>query len=232
MSRRAWCFQHEPFEGPGIIAAWLHARGFELSFTHLYAGDPLPDLEGIDFLVLMGGSMSVNDEDRLPWLRLEKAFLRDYIRSGKPALGICLGAQLLANALGARVGPNRWPEIGWFDIEAVTPPRSDVFSLPERIKVFHWHGETFDIPDGAVRLARSEACENQAFQFGRSVIGLQFHLEMGPEAVDALVENCPQDLKDSPWVQSPEQLRAVSTEDFQRTNRLMGDLLKYLTGVT
>ena len=129
--------------------------------------------------------MSVNDEDVLDWLRPEKQLVRDAVARGIPVLGVCLGGQLIASALGARVYPGAASEIGWFPVHGV-PDVAPSFQFPPEILAFHWHGETFDLPAGAVRLAGSAACENQAFQVGRNVIALQFHLETTPDNVEAL----------------------------------------------
>ncbi|MBU0964972.1 MAG: gamma-glutamyl-gamma-aminobutyrate hydrolase family protein, partial [Proteobacteria bacterium] len=155
---RAHYFQHVPFEGLGSIALWLAAAGFEITSTRFFASAELPDLNMIDLLVVMGGPMSVNDEAELPWLVLEKRFIREAIEAGKPVLGICLGAQLIASALGARIYPNPVKEIGWLPIQGISANDSAVFRFPETEKVFHWHGETFDLPAGAIRLAKSEGC--------------------------------------------------------------------------
>ena len=130
-----------------------------------------------------------------PWLVSEKQFIREAIRSGKPVLGICLGAQLIASAMGAGVYRNPLKEIGWFPIRGISSNDSSVFCFPPSMIVFHWHGETFDLPPGATRLAKSDGCENQAFQFGQSVIGLQFHLETTPLAAREMVLNCRNELR-------------------------------------
>ena len=220
--------QHVPFEGIGSIGLWLTARSASVSYTRFYESPVLPAHSAFDLVIAMGGPMSANDEHRLPWLRSEKDFIRDVVRHGTPLVGICLGAQLIAGALGARVYPNRYKEIGWFDIEADRGV-SDCFRFPSPCKAFHWHGETFDLPPGAFRLASSAACENQAFQLGRAVIGLQFHLETTAESVATMVANCRSELDDSPYVQSEAQLREVTATAYSRANLLMAEVLTYVT---
>lgn len=220
-------FQHVPFEGLGSIGAWLEGRGARVSCTRFFAGDPLPRVDSIAMLIAMGGPMSVNDEVQLPWLSAEKQVIREAIAREIPVLGVCLGAQLIASALGARVYPNAVREIGWFPIEAVSTP-DWVFSLPRECVVFHWHGETFDLPEGAVRLARSEACENQAFQLKRNVIGLQFHLETTADSMRALVESCRHELVPAAYVQTEQELLATPVTRYRAINGIMKDVLSYL----
>ena len=227
---RAHCLQHVPFEGLGSIESWLMAAGCELSATRFYEAPGLPDLNELDLLVVMGGPMSVIDEDEYPWLAAEKKLIREAIRAGKPILGVCLGAQLIASALGARVYPNREKEIGWFPVKATQPIGPSIFRFPPSIDVFHWHGDTFDLPCGAVRLARSEGCENQAFQLGRSAIGLQFHLETTPRSARELVAHCRSELSASAYVQSEAAILAAPAEKYRTANSLMGEVLSFLTG--
>ena len=191
---RAHYLQHVPFEGLGSIEAWLVDAGYEITGTQLYTSPLLPEVEDIDLLVIMGGPMSVNEEQDYPWLAAEKAFIRRVIEAGKATLGICLGAQLIANALGGEVFKNSVKEIGWFPIRAAKTSNEAGFQFPEEITVFHWHGETFSLPTGAVRIAESEGCKNQAFQLGAHVIGLQFHLETTPDSALAIVSNCRREL--------------------------------------
>lgn len=219
-------FQHVPFEGLGTIEQWIRAHGHHLTATKLYNNDPMPDVESIDLLIIMGGPMGVHDEDRLPWLKGEKHLIEKALSKGKAVLGICLGAQLIADVLGARVYPNGVKEIGWFPIELTRAgQRSPSFGfLPQRLVVFHWHGDTFDLPAGAVHIARSEACANQAFVYDERVIGLQFHLESTPKGVAALIENCSGELVDGSYIQTPSQLMA-HPKAFRIINTAMDELL-------
>ena len=229
---RAHYLQHVPFEGLGSIAPWLESAGYQITGTKLYESTTIPNPEQFDLLIIMGGPMSVNDEERFPWLRIEKQFIRHTIESGKAVLGICLGAQLIASALGESVYPNRRKEIGWFPvegIEGVSPQRESTFRFAPSVEVFHWHGDTFDLPEGAVLLARSEACENQAFQLGQNVIGLQFHLETTPESAEAIVTNCREELLPSKFVQPEAIILDQAPDKYQAINDLMAEILFFLS---
>ncbi len=226
---KAHVLQHVAFEDIGSIAGWLRARAAEVSVTRFYQDARLPDLKDLDLIIAMGGPMSVNDESEVPWLRSEKQFVRDAIERGIPTLGICLGAQMIASALGSRVYRNTVKEIGWFPIEAV-PAAPGSFKFPSTCKVFHWHGETFDLPPGAVLLAKSAGCRNQAFQLKQNVIGLQFHLEITPEGTHAILGNCSNELVPGPYIQSREELSTIRAEAYYSINRLMEHVLSYVTG--
>jgi GMP synthase-like glutamine amidotransferase len=225
---RAHILQHVPFEGAGAISEWLAARGAEVSYTRFFESDDLPDPAALDLLVVMGGPMSVNDEAQFPWLVAEKGFIARAIAHGVAVLGICLGAQLIASAHGAPVFRNAHKEIGWFDIVADEVP-GGTFSFPARATVLHWHGETFDLPPGAHRLASSTACANQAFQLGERAIGLQFHLEMTPESLQALVSKCRDELRPAPFIQDEATILGTGAGHFPATQALMGEVLDYLT---
>ncbi|MCG8095592.1 MAG: gamma-glutamyl-gamma-aminobutyrate hydrolase family protein, partial [Candidatus Thiodiazotropha endolucinida] len=199
---RAHYLQHVPFEDLGSIENWLKRSGYEITSTRLYESEGLPGIESVDLLVIMGGPMSVNDDQEFPWLVEEKEFIKKVIESGKPVLGICLGAQLIACSLGAEVFSNSVKEIGWIPIRATDSNNQSVFLFPEETDVFHWHGETFNLPMGATRIAESAACENQAYQIGKHVIGLQFHLETTPVSAQAIVENCRDELIEGEYIQS------------------------------
>lgn len=207
-------FQHVPFEGLGRIADWARDRGHTLSHTALFEpGHRLPAPGDYDVLVVMGGAMGVYDEPLYPWLRTEKEHIRTAIDAGKPVLGVCLGAQLIASVLGAKVAPHRHKEIGWFDI-ALTEEATDhpLFAgIARHMRVLHWHGDRFEIPSGALRIARSAACDNQGFLYRDRVLGLQFHLEMDPAAVAAIVDNCGNELVEAPFIQSRQEIIALAT---------------------
>jgi GMP synthase-like glutamine amidotransferase len=225
---RAHYFQHVPFEGLGSIAPWLAAAGFEITSSRFFDKVEFPDPAGIDFLVVMGGPMSVNDEEQYPWLVAEKQFIRSAIAAGTPVLGICLGAQLIAGALGARIYPNKVKEIGWLPVEGISTDHPACFRFPVSETVFHWHGETFDLPPGAIRISESAGCDNQAFQLGKSVIGLQFHLETTPESARLLVDNCRNELVPAQYIQSEAEILAATAERYAAINSLMGRVLSFL----
>ena len=200
--------QHVPFEGPAKIEEWAAKSGHTLTFTRLFANEKLPHSELFDMLVVMGGPMGANDDARFRWMRGEKLFIELAIQREKKVLGICLGAQLIAGVLGAKVYPNTQKEIGWYPIE-LNPPNVRHHSLsvlPQRATVFHWHGDTFDLPKGAIHLARSRACENQAFAVGNNVVGLQFHLEMGISHIESLLRHSVADITQGDFVMDPEEM--------------------------
>lgn len=227
---RAHWLQHVPFEGLGSIAPWLTERGWSLTASRLYAGDPLPEPRSCDLIVVMGGPMSVNDDARHPWLVHERKFVAEVLAAGVPMLGICLGAQLIACAAGAAVYPNAEPEIGWWPVHATAPVDADSLSLPPVFEAFHWHGDTFDLPHNARLLASSPACRHQAFQLGSRVLGLQFHLETTAESQADLVDNCRDDLaQGGSWIQKEAELRGDPPERYARSNALMGDVLEWFT---
>jgi len=225
---RAHYLQHVPFEGLGSIESWLQNAGYEISGTRFYDSDELPEVDDIDLLVVMGGPMSVNDEKDYDWLIKEKNYIKNVVQTGNPVLGICLGAQLIASSMGAKVFPNSVKEIGWFPIKAANLGSPSSFQFPEEIEVFHWHGETFSLPSGAIQIAESEACENQAFQIGSNVIGLQFHLETTSLSAQAIVENCSNELVEGKYIQSETEILDAPEERYSSINSLMGSILEFL----
>ncbi|PKQ29301.1 MAG: amidotransferase [Actinobacteria bacterium HGW-Actinobacteria-10] len=219
--------QHVEFEGPGALVEWAARRGHQLTATHVYS-EAFEHPGECDLLVVLGGPMSVDQELEYPWLAQEKAYMRKVIAEGLPVLGICLGAQLVASVLGAQVTANPHVEIGWYPVE-LTDATADsaVFSaLPVRFETLHWHGDTFAIPSGATHVARSAACENQAFEYddGR-VVGLQFHLEATPESWSLLAANAAAQLASGgAWVSSADEMLGRKAL-FQPANELFFELL-------
>ena len=199
--------QHVPFEGPAAIADWAAARKIGVTVRHLYRGDPLPDLSEFDMLTVMGGPMSANDERVLPWLAPEIARVGDAIASDKIVLGVCLGAQIIAKALGAKVYKGAQKEIGWFPVRAEAA-HALFEGLPGEFMAFHWHGETFDLPARAERLASTPGTANQAFAVGKKVLGLQFHMEATKESVNALMANAANEIGAGAYEQKPDAIRA------------------------
>ena len=188
---RFHCIQHMPEEGPGHAADWLAAHGHMLTFTKLFELNPVfPPLAYFDGLLILGGPISVRDEENVPWLRDEKAFIREVLRAGKITLAICLGAQLVAEALGAEVRPNHAPEIGFWTVRfsAKSLEHPLLRGWPEKAAVLHWHLDTFTVPPGALRVGMSAATATQGFVWGDGVIGLQFHPEMTVAMVEKLME--------------------------------------------
>ncbi|WP_285008573.1 type 1 glutamine amidotransferase [Pedobacter faecalis] len=225
--------QHVPFEGPGHIIEWAQHQGHQLSSTLFYEPEPrLPQIENIDFLVVMGGPMNVDDEHLYPWLNEEKQFILHCIRGGKKVLGICLGAQLIAACLGAKVITAPHKEIGWFPV-APTESAKEISGFYElfqsRPVVFHWHGDQFEIPAGSSNLLNTDANTNQAFLYNQHVLGLQFHLEVAHSDVERMVQECCSDIDESRYVQRiPELLEGV--HHCSHNHQLLFSLLDWFTG--
>lgn len=223
--------QHVPFEGLGSMEAWLKKQGHTISVTRLYQNETLPFIESVDWLIVMGGPMGVEDHAIYPWLTAEKVFIKQALDQKKIVLGICLGAQLIADALGSEITKNIFKEIGWFPITISEEAKISTIGaiLPSQVEVFHWHGDTFDIPAGAISLASSEACKHQGFILDERVIGLQFHLETTPESALNLTLHCKNELDKSLYVQSAEKILS-QPERYKKINHIMGAILGYLDG--
>ena len=219
--------QHVHFEPPANIFRWAEKKGYSIRGTKLFLNEKLPDINDFDLLVIMGGPMGVYDEDKFPWLNNEKRFIEKAIKEGKKILGICLGAQLIADVLGAKVYKNKHKEIGWFPVYKTNEAEnSEVFKdFPDSFTAFHWHGDTFDIPEGAIHTARSEACENQAFEYEGRIIGLQFHLETNIESAQALIQNSVDELMEKgDYIQSPEEMLSKG-QNFKEIEKLLFNML-------
>lgn len=207
---RIRCLRHVPFEDAGAIEEWAVHRGFPLCYTCLDENEGLPQPDSFDLLVVLGGPMNVYEEKTYSWLAEEKTFLRCAIQTGKKMLGICLGAQLLADVLGGKVSANPFKEIGWHPVSLSRTAEQSPFLLrvfPKRFSAFQWHGDTFHIPPGGLHWAESSACRNQAFQYGRNVIGIQFHLEYTRKSIEKMLYYCSDEIVDSPFIQKPDIIR-------------------------
>jgi GMP synthase-like glutamine amidotransferase len=223
-----------PDEGPGHAADWLAANGHSLTFTRLFEPNPaflaMADFDG---LLILGGAMSVHDEETWPWLVAEKAFSREVLRAGKVTLAICLGAQLVAQALGAEVRPNHEPEIGFwtvrFSAKAMEHPL--LRGWPDKAAVLHWHLDTFTVPPGAMRVGMSAGCATQGFVWGDAIIGLQFHPEMTVPMVEQLMAFENHDAaEEQEFVQTAEQIRA-KLKSVWKGRKLLESLLANLVAV-
>lgn len=223
---RVHYIQHVPFEDLGYIATWLTTQErFAISSTKTYLNNPLPNTSEFDWLIVMGGTMSVNDEQVHSWLKPEKQLIKKAIEEGKVVLGICLGAQLIASAMGAKVYPNQHKEIGWWPVSHSLPAGTSTDAVQEAI-VFQWHGDTFELPHGAKRVATSEACLNQAFTIGSKVLALQFHLEATTDGITQLYNSCKTEIAEEMYIQQPEML--IDAQKITASNSLMNDILQNL----
>jgi len=225
---RVHYLQHVPYEDLAGIGDWLEANQHQVSHTRLYEEEALPEPANVDGLIIMGGPMSIHDEKQYPWLADEKHLIEEAISAEKLVLGICLGAQLIANVLGARVYRNQHKEIGWFPVRFSREIRSrDPFRfLPSKLSVFHWHGETFDLPGEAIPVAKSAGCSNQGFLYQDHVLGLQFHLESTRKSVGDLITNAHNDLGTGRYVQTPAAMLGQQS-NFTENIRLLYRLLDH-----
>lgn len=209
VNKRLHYLQHVHFENPESILSWANKQGYSITSTHLYNHENLPTQSDFDWLVIMGGPMNIYQEDKYPWLVQEKRFIREAIDSGKVVIGICLGAQLIADVIGGNITKNPYLEIGWFPVKLKGEARtSPLFSfLPEEPMVFQWHGDTFStLPEDAVCLAESDACHHQAFVYKDRVFGFQFHLESTQETIGNMVNYCIEEMVLGDFVQTPEDV--------------------------
>jgi GMP synthase-like glutamine amidotransferase len=211
------CLQHLKNETLGSIGTWISQKGYTLTKTLLYEESFFPDPEEFDLLLIMGGIMSVYQEEDYPWLRPEKEFVKTVIESGTPVLGSCFGAQMIAEILGGRVTKNRFKEIGWHKVRSlqgkglksnagnITCSELPSCMFPE-FTAFMWHGDTFENPSGAVKLFESDACANQGFVYNGNILGLQFHPEADRQWVRNLLNDSGHELVNGKYIQSEKEI--------------------------
>lgn len=228
---------HARHEGLGVIREWIDERGHSVEETRLWAGDALPAADAAELWVVMGGPMNVDEEARYPWLRNEKGLIAEAIASGKRVLGICLGSQLIARALGAAVAPTGEKEIGWFPVRAERDrhPLFPELALGQETTVAHWHGDAFRLPAGCERLFSSRACGEQGFAYpaggSARVLALQFHLELGEAEASAFAREGRTELAEGgPWVQDAGTYVAGARSYGGHTKRLLFRALDVLAG--
>jgi GMP synthase (glutamine-hydrolysing) len=205
------CFQHVKFETPGTIKDWADERGHTISYTYFFEKSfTIPGVNDIDAMLVMGGYMNVDEEEKFPWLKIEKEFIKQAIQVGKKVIGICLGSQLIAAALGNKVYAGKEKEIGFFPVEfteaALSNHLFNHFSSP--YTVFHWHGDTYDLPADAALLASTNPCKHQAYLIGNNVLGLQFHFEMNEIVLEDMLLHDGHELEESgKYIASKDEIR-------------------------
>ena len=227
--------QHVPFEGLGMFKDWIREKNIQHTSTQLYKNEPLPAIDDFDILLVFGGPMSVHDEVDFFWLKKEKEFILKAIQSNKKVIGICLGAQLIAHVLGAKVYKNKNKEIGYFTLQKPINVAHPISNLAHQIQdlfhektVFHWHGETFDLPANAIHLAYTNACVNQAFLYNNNVLALQFHIEMDATSIHQIIDNCREELILSDFIQSEETITNKLKTEVEENKRILLLLMQLL----
>lgn len=217
-------FRHFAFDDPSAIVQWAEQAGCDVIIREPAIEIRQEWLEEFDLLVILGGPMSVYQETEYPWLVREKAFVKSAIDTGKKVLGICLGAQMIADVLGASVYRAGHKEIGWHWMCRTHQRHPWLEHIPKQFESYAWHGDTFDLPKEATRLAASAACENQAFAYGEHVLGLQFHLETTRQCIDRMLTDWSDELQTAPYIQSESVIRA-GIEKTETSHKLLWGIL-------
>lgn len=206
------CLQHVSFENPGTFLEWLSQNNHTISYTNFFEENPiLPNLDLFDALLILGGYMNVNEEEKFPWLKVEKNFIKKVIETNKKIFAICLGSQLITTVLGAKVVQGSEKEIGFFPITFSSEAKNNsLFNhFQNETPFFHWHGDTFEIPNNAVSIASSKAFNNQGFLIDNRVLAFQFHIEMDEKIIENLIENEPEELNEKAnYIQNAEMIRS------------------------
>lgn len=211
--------QHVPFEDLANMEVWARKKGHSISCTRLFNDEDLPGIDNFDWLIILGGPMNIYEEEKYPWLVREKRFISEIIAGNKVVLGICLGAQLIADVLGGRISRNKYTEIGWYPVTLTTDPA--VFNgFPGNFIAFHWHRDTFEIPVGGVGFAESKGCSNQGFVYKDRVIGLQFHIEYSQKSIEQMLQNCGDEIVEGMYIQEQDEILA-GANNLKETNRIL-----------
>ncbi|MDR2462537.1 MAG: hypothetical protein LBD30_02010 [Verrucomicrobiales bacterium] len=219
-------FQHLPREGCGNPRRWAARRGHSLTVTRFNLGEPPPPADSdFDALFIMGCAANVYQYRDFPCLLEQRRWVEKFLARGGKVVGFCHGAQVLADVLGGRVHQNPFHEIGWHPL-TLTGTSSPLSALADGQRVLHWHGDNFDLPTGAALLASSAACPHQAFSYGGQILALQFHLEVGPGDIGAMIEDCRADFKLSgPWIQSETEIRSAAERHAAASEEIFGRVM-------
>ena len=218
--------QHMPFEYPASIADWAAEKNHATTYTKVFEDATFPSTATFDMLVIMGGVMGVYEEDEYAWMPSEKLFIKNTIAAKKKVLGVCLGAQFIAEALGAKVFPHTIKEIGWLPVEKVAlHPLTEKF--PQTFTTFHWHGDTFTLPNNAVHLFKTKACAQQGFVYNDHVAGLQFHMEVKEDLLNGMTEHERSELIKADHVQTEDEIKQLTADHINNQQEYM---YKFLEG--
>ncbi|MEK8129446.1 type 1 glutamine amidotransferase [Paenibacillus filicis] len=199
--------KHFSFDDESALISWATRNGHSASVLYPPELTIYPEPDTFDMLIILGGPMSVYEEAQYPWLKPEKQFVKRAMEQHKKVLGICLGAQMIAELAGGRVYRHAHKEIGWHRVER-TGQSHGLFPLPDTFTSFQWHGDVFELPEGAVHLARSAACPHQAFALGPHILGVQFHLETSPACIESMLKHWSAELIEGPYIQSAADIRS------------------------
>lgn len=231
---RIHIIQHLPHEKAGTILEWARANNHQVRISEIFSNGSMPELNDLDWLIIMGGSMSVNDEAKYPWIRDEIRLIQNCASHEKLILGICLGSQMIAKALGSKVYPNTYTEIGWLPVRWNDDAlRSALFSdIAFDMDFFHWHGETFDLPKDSVLLASSKGCKHQAFQAGSRILGIQFHPEIDMPLINEFIDHERSELTGIEFIQTESQILDLARDRIGPMKKWMFQLLDRFSNIS
>jgi len=227
---KALILKHISYENPGFIQDFFKQKNIEFKIVNIWQKRKLPDIKNFDIFVIMGGPMGVYDVDKYKWLLKEKKYIKSAVEKGKKIFGICLGAQLLAENFGAKIYKNKFKEIGWYPVKLTEDAKRHYLfnSIPDKFFTFHWHNDTFSIPKGSIRIASSDACENQGFVLGKNIIGLQFHPEITEKDLKLFLKYGSKELIKSNFIQGKKEIMKNKKFIKENNNILYEILDKFL----